>query len=387
MTKIKVCIVTTVPFALNVYMKPHIEMLSENYDVTLITSGAPEDVACLLGPNVRFINVKIERKVFFWKDLHSLWSLCKIFRQENFTIVHSLMPKTALLSMLAARLVGVPIRIHTFTGQVWVNRIGISRFFLKLFDKYIAVMATDLLADSFSQRQFLIDQKVMPAKKVSVLGHGSICGVDMNRFRADPERGRELRRSLGIPEDAVVCLFLGRLNRDKGLEDLALAFSLLAKKINNIHLLVVGPDECNMQSVLNVILSTLAMRFHRVDYTSHPEQYMACADLLCIPSYREGFGSVVIEAAAVGIPTVGSNIYGLSDAVIDGVTGLLHPPKDVTALALALETLVLDAQTRQLMGKKARDRVTLYFTSSVLKEAMRIYYKKLLITQFVSVKK
>ncbi|MGZ8944482.1 MAG: glycosyltransferase family 4 protein [Methylococcaceae bacterium] len=374
----KICLVATVPFALKMFMKPHVSMLAEQYDVTLIANGVEQDFSSLLNENVRFIHVNIARKISLWSDVAALFQLYRIFRKEHFEVVHSLMPKTGLLAVLAALIVGVPHRIHTFTGQVWANKVGIARWGLKMLDKLIARCATGLLADSFSQRQFLIEQHVVEKDKIVVLGNGSVCGVDAERFKPNSTVRHQIRFNLGIPDKAIVYLFLGRLNKDKGIQDLAYAFAALSENMPHAHLLVVGPDEGSMDAILQMILEKCSGQFHRIGFTDKPEDYMACADIFCLPSYREGFGSVIIEAAAVGIPALASNIYGLVDAVKDGETGILHQPKNIEAIKLALLTLSNDDDMREKMSKQARARVHASFTTFIVKDAMRKYYQVLL---------
>ena len=378
MKRKKICIVATVPYALIMFMKPHIDMFASKYNVTLIANGAEKDMQTLLNEHVRFIPLNIERNISLLKDVRALFSLLKIFRREKFDVVHSIGPKSALLAMFSALLAGVPYRIHTFTGQVWATRVGVSKFVLKTFDRVIALCATGLLADSFSQRQFLVNQNIVAERKIVVLGHGSVCGVDVERFKPNIEIRTKIRNALGIPQNAIVFLFLGRLNSDKGIRDLAEAFSSLATQMPNARLLVVGPDEGGMDKILQWTLEKCRSQFHRVGYTSRPEDYMASADIFCLPSYREGFGSVIIEAAATGVPSVASKIYGLMDAVVDGETGILHPPKDIDEIKLALLQLSNDSFLRQKMAAQAKVRVQTYFTIDILTSAMREYYSKLL---------
>ena len=373
----KICIVATVPFALIMFMKPHIVMLSEHYDVTLIANGKEGDVDMLLGKHVRFISVKISRKISLWSDIVTLYKLYTVFRKAHYDVVHSLTPKAGLLAMLAAYVARVPNRIHTFTGQVWANKSGMARWMLKTLDKSIAWCATSLLTDSVSQRRFLTVEHIVKEEKIVVLGNGSACGVDPKRFKPNMATRHQIRNDLSIPDSAIVYLFLGRLNKDKGIQDLALAFSELADHMPHIHLLVVGPDESNMDMELRLILGKYLGQFHRVGFTNKPEDYMACADIFCLPSYREGFGSVLIEAAAVCIPAVASRIYGITDAVVDGETGLLHQPKNIEEIKCALLTLSNNLDLRERMSKQAMARAHDLFSIDVVVGAMRQYYKNM----------
>jgi glycosyltransferase involved in cell wall biosynthesis len=375
----KICIVATVTYPLLVFMKPHIAMLSDQYDVTLIANGAESELVALLNENVRFIPVGIERKISLWRDVKALFKLYGIFRKERFDVVHSIMPKSALLGMLAAFCARVPHRLHMFTGQVWATKTGFSRWALKMLDKLIAKSATHLLADSFSQRQFLINEHVVNENKIKVLGKGSICGVDIQRFQPNPKAREQIRRDLNIPADAIVYLFLGRLNKDKGVQDLANAFVGLAAKMPSIHLLIVGPDEEGMDEKLGVILHKVLSQYHRVGFTARPEDYMACADIFCLPSYREGFGSVIIEASATGLPAIASNIYGLVDAVSNNETGLLHPPRDIEEIQKLLLRLSESHALRERMGAAGMTRARQYFSSELVTEQMKAYYQYFLV--------
>ncbi|MDP3817999.1 MAG: glycosyltransferase, partial [Methylotenera sp.] len=328
--------------------------------------------------NVRFVPVNIARKISLWQDVVSLFHLYKIFRKEQFDVVHSLMPKTGLLAMFAAFFVGVPHRIHTFTGQVWANKEGLARWGLKTLDKLIAKCATDLLTDGFPQRLFLIEQHIVEENKIAVLGNGSTRGIEAERFKPNMAIRHQIRSNLGISDNAIVYLFLGRLNKDKGIQDLAHAFAGLAVNMPHVHLLVVGPDEGGMDSMLQSILEKCAGQYHRVGFTNKPEDYMACADIFCLPSYREGFPSVIIESAAVGVPAVASNIYGVVDAVVDGETGILHQPKSIEGIKQALLTLTNDAGLRAKMSKQAMTRAHTFFATDILVNAMRKYYQNLL---------
>ncbi len=376
--KIKICIVSTVASALKAFMEPHIRMLRETYDVTLIANATEEEMAPLLGDHTRFIRVDLQRKISLWKDLHSLLRLYVIFRRERFDVVHSLMPKTGLLSMAASLAAGIRHRVHCYTGQVWASKKGMARAGLKYFDKITALCATALLTDGFSQRDFLIKEKVVPENKIDVLGPGSVCGVDLNRFKPDPEMREQMRSKLGIPKEAIILIFVGRLNRDKGVPDLVRAFVLASKAVPDMRLLLLGADEENMTPMLKASLGLGQSQVHFVGFTDCPEAYMAASDIICLPSYREGFGSSIIEAAAVGLPAVLSDIYGLRDAVIPNESGIFHAVGNIDEMTKAIVKLATDDVLRKSMSEKARLRVNREFEAQTLVAAMRAYYEKML---------
>jgi len=360
------------------FLKQHIAAARRDYEVMVAFNT--EDLGCLdrHGIEAALRPVPIERKVSLLQDLNALWRLYRLFRCECFDLVHSISPKAGLLAMLAAWLARVPRRVHSFTGQVWVTRQGWRRYFLKQADRLIAALATKALVDSPSQRDFLVAEGVMSRDKTEVIGRGSICGVDGVRFHPDSQARREVRDSLGIPTNAPLLLFLGRLNRDKGVIDLTEAFLNLVRRVPDAWLLLVGPDEEALLPGIMNICSGVADCVRHLGFTRQPERYMAAADIFCLPSYREGFGAVIIEAAATGLPTVASRIYGITDAIIDGETGLLHPPGDSTALTAALVDLLQHPERRFAMGEKARARALADFSQADSTKRLMAFYGRML---------
>lgn len=360
------------------FLKGHIAMAETTYDVSVAVNTGDRAFLGKLGLSAALLTVPLERKISPRQDLRALWVLYRHFRSQRFDLVHSVSPKAGLIGMLAAWLAGVPVRIHTFTGQVWVTQGGWRRSLLKAADWLIGFLTTRALVDSPSQRDFLVAEGILPLTKTDVIGNGSICGVDARRFRPDDERRREIRQRFCIPDSAILLLSLGRLNRDKGIPDLATAFTGLVRRFPDTFLLLVGPDEDDQLAKVMEICGTAADHVFHVGFTDQPERFMAAADIFCMPSYREGFGMVIIEAAAAGVPAVASHIYGLTDAVADGLTGLLHPVGDAAAIAAALERLMLDPQTRHRMGIAARQRAREAFSDIDLSKGLMAFYGTIL---------
>ena len=372
----KLCFVATIPAVLHSFVKEHIRACAEHWSVQIVS--APVDTELLRDLNAPFIPLAIERKVSPWRDLLVLVQLVILFRRERFDLVHSIMPKTGLLAMLAAWLAGVPNRVHTFTGQVWANKRGWKRLIFKQFDKMIVLFATHVLADSPSQRDFLVAEGVMPQGKGIVIGNGSICGVDTLRFHPDTQVRNAVRAELGIHSGQTVILFLGRLNRDKGMPELAAAFAAIAAHHADVVLVLVGAEEDFPFSQIQEICGVYRDRLRRVNFTPNPERYMAAADIFCLPSHREGFGQVIIEAAASGVPAVASRIYGVTDAIEDGRTGLLFLAGDISGLTQALLKLIVDRDFRHVMGESARVRALELFPSQRITREMLALYNDLL---------
>lgn len=360
------------------FLSPHIRCLSKLYKITLITNGKTESLDALINEKVSYRNINIVRTVSVLSDLRTLIELWRIFRKERYSLVQSMTPKAGLLSMIAGLLAGVPVRIHYFTGQVWSNKKGVSRWILKYMDKLLAACATHLLADSASQKEFLISESIVSSDRLTVIGSGSVSGVDTRRFKPNMKSRVKIRAKYAIADDDIVALYLGRLNRDKGLTELADAYLLAATVCTNLRLVIVGPDESDISAFLLDKLKTLSDRIILSGATDTPEEYMAAADYFVLPSYREGFGSTIIESAACGIPAIGTKISGLTDAIVDGVTGVLVPRGDSNALSTAMIRLSKDKEFRCETGRRARERVEHEFRQEIYTAAFTEYYKQLM---------
>ena len=277
--------------------------------------------------------------------------------------------------MVAGYVASVQHRWHTFTGQVWATKHGPLRFILKNFDRVTVLFATKIFADSLSQTRFLSSESVIPLEQITVLGAGSIAGVDINRFQSNPTSRRTLRHSLGTSAETFVFVFVGRLVRDKGVFDLVKAFNNLSCTKSDFELWLVGPDEEAHSPTLIALTSVPSRPIRYLGATSTPEIFMSAADVLVLPSYREGFGSVIIEAAACGIPSIAYAVDGVVDAVSDGTTGLLVKAGDIDALASAMETLANDSELLHSLGVRARERAVRTFSSDEITDAWIQYYQ------------
>lgn len=347
----KLCFVIANAFALNAFLENPIKKLSrDGWDITVICNANIENISEAIRKNTTLIKVQITRPISPIADLLSLWRLWRIFRKGRFDVVHSITPKAGLLAMFAAWTALVPVRIHTFTGQVWITRKGLMRHLLIFMDRFLAICANHILTDSASQKTILAKYHIAKMDHIQVLGSGSICGVDTQRFSPNCHSREKVRKELVISPDAIVILYVGRLHPEKGIRELLVAFHDLSLEHPDIHLILVGPDEGWRNESLPINVS----RVHFIGQTQSPEIYMAAADIFCMPSYREGFGLTLIEAAASGLPTVASNIYGITDAVVDGETGVLTPPGDAKELARALSVFIQNPQLMLSMGRNAR---------------------------------
>ena len=376
----KVCIVVSTLFTAKAFLLDQIDHLSRRYEVTVaanVTHDATDDTL-FRGTPVKLAHVPLERRISLASDWRALVVLYRVFRKGRFDAVHSFTPKAGLVAMLAGVAARVPVRTHTFTGQVWATRTGFARLALKTLDRLMVAGTTHVLVDSASQRAFLRGEGVLSENQGEVLARGSVSGVDVERFRPDAAARASTRVELSIPADAIVFVFVGRLGRDKGVIDLARAFESLARTEKNVYLVLVGPDEEGLEPAIKAAAAEAASRLRVVGMTDAPQRYLGAGDVFCLPSYREGFGSAVIEAAAAGLPAIGTRIYGIVDAIEDGVTGLLVPPGDTAALAAAMQRLASDEGARRTLGDAARRRALSDFSRENLTSAVMAFYERVL---------
>jgi glycosyltransferase involved in cell wall biosynthesis len=374
----KICFISTIPQAANFHLVSHFVRLSQKYDVSFVASTTDSQYLRKIGVDVEVLNGRIERDISPVRDLRALFCLLRIFRKNRFDAIHSLAPKAGFLSMLAGIIAGVPVRIHIFTGQVWVTKKGFMRFFLKVMDTFTAFMATHNLVDSFSQHQFLIRNNVVSNSKSKVLAEGSVCGVDTSKFSPNPSERLKIRQGLNIPEKSLVYIFLGRLKKDKGVLDLAQAFIKLPLSQNPAHLLFVGADEEELESKIRTICVSHENKLHFVSLTEFPERYLASADILCLPSYREGFGNVIIEGASTGIPSIATRIYGVIDAIDENETGLLYQAGNSDELAAKMKMLLENPELRKKLGENALSYSRQHFSKEMVTKAWFDYYQEIL---------
>lgn len=378
---LRIARIATVPMFFSTHLKDQLPAIGEaGAEIDVICSDGPQLKDIAWSPRLRSVTIEIPRSISPFADAKALVALWRQFRKGRYDIIHSTTPKAGLLSALAGWLARVPVRIHTFTGQPWVTLKGPKAWVAKASDRLIGRLSTRCFTDSNSQRQFLIDQGILKADKVTVLGEGSVAGVDTARFDLAnfPKTEREeARRALGIDPGDLVFLFLGRICRDKGIFELFQALSDLRAQGYDPKLVLAGPIESSADDPVPLSAKSLeASGVIHLDFTSEPERYIALSDCLVLPSYREGFGSVVIEAAAMGRPAIGTDIYGLSDAIVNEETGILVPPQAVATLAAAMRKLIENPQMRADLGQSARDRARALFTSEALNEAVIADYAK-----------
>lgn len=383
--KIKVCRTATVAYYVTNHLKSQVEYLRDNgIDIVLVSSFGPTINQIDFGNGLSYKEIEIVRQIEPLKDIVTLVKLIKFFRRHRFDIVHSTTPKAGLLSSIAATIVGVPVRLHTWTGQPWVTLKGMKKNITMFSDYLIGLLCTRCYADSPSQREFLIEKKIISSKKIKVIKKGSISGIDLERFKPgliSQERKTKLRKENGISEKSKIITFIGRINKDKGVFELIEAFKQIVGQGYDTDLLLIGPLDQDSQGDGIINLDEYigdCSRIHFLGYQKTPEFYLSISDIFCLPSYREGFGTTVIEAAAMGVPAVGTNIVGLVDAIVDGKTGLLVELQSTQELIKAFKFLLNNPDKIKEMGLNARRRCIDNFDKDIINKLVKVDYLELI---------
>lgn len=380
--KVKLLRVVTQAEVVPWHLKNFIDRSYNDYDLYVAGNGVSKYKTEY--PNVTFIDFDIQRKISFFLDVKAIVELVIICIRIRPQIIHSIMPKSGLLTCIAGLIAFVPIRIHTFTGQVWMRKKGVSRFFYKMLDKIVFNLNTACLTDSPSQSEFLANNGFLVRNKpISYLGKGSLSGVNLEKFDYRIIKNRnELRNNLGIGENDFVFVYLARKSIIKGIVELFECFNRVAH-LPNVKLLFIGPDESEGQvEMLYEQYSSIKQSIICLDIVKDHELYLAASDVLCLPSSSEGFGSVVIEAAALGVPTIGFDIVGLSDSVENNISGLLVPFKNIDKFSEAMSYLYHDKEALKKMKFNAQNRILKFFSADVVFDYQNQFYKTYLKSNF-----
>jgi glycosyltransferase involved in cell wall biosynthesis len=375
MSKIKIVRVVTASYVVPWHMANTLSRMAVDFDVCIVGQNVSSHQKKY--PNIKYFDINISRKPTMINDLLALLAICRFFYSYKPDIVHSICPKAGLLAALAGSICRIPIRIHTFTGQVWADKSGFHKHIYYMLDKLVNFLNTVCLTDSPSQSAFLFENDISHlGKPLPVLLQGSLSGVDIDRFNLynhDMSKNR-LRTKLRIGEKDIIFTFIARKTKTKGAISILYAFSNVSRSFPEAKLLFIGPDEDKEIEILHTRNENLFNNVFDIGSVDNHEEYLAITNILCLPSYREGFGSIVIDAAAMGVPAIGSRIPGLIDAIVDQQTGLLFNAGDIETLTNLMILLIKDSQLRNKLGSQARERVVNYFTADRLYLALKDLY-------------
>ena len=375
----KIIRATTAPQSLTGFCTGLLRELSNKYEVVALSSPGPEMQVIEKQEGVRTIAVPMERRISLLKDLKALCMLVRVFAKERPDMIHSMTPKAGLLCMVAAWITRVPVRVHTFTGLVFPTAVGLKKRVLMLTDKLTCACATHVIPEGEGVKRDLVNHHITK-KPMKVLGYGNIRGVDMDYY----SRNADVQAAAGglRDESRFTFLYVGRIVRDKGINELVSAFQKLFQDFPQVRLVLVGAREDDLDPIPPSTVDVIE-RSENIFAVGRKEgvdllAWYAAADCFVFPSYREGFPNTVLEAGAMGLPCIVTDINGSREIITDGYNGLIVPPRDEDTLNQAMRLMVDNPQERERMASVARGRIAMRFEQKFVRQCLYDFYSDIL---------
>ena len=371
--------ITTVPSSLRTLLKGQHRFMSKHFEVIGVSRDGDALAEVRQNEGIRTHVVEMTRTITPLKDLKALLKLYKFFKKEKPFIVHTHTPKAGTVGMIAAKLAGVPNRLHTIAGLPLLEKTGVMRKLLNLVEKLTYSCSTLILPNSFKLKRIILTEKFTSASKLKVIGHGSSNGIDTEHYNiahVTEKEKEQLRESLNINENDTVFIFIGRIVKDKGINELVAAFNLLTKKHSRCKLLLIGSRENHLDPLLSkteiLIKENICIIPTGVQKDIRP--YVSISHALTFPSYREGFPNVVLQASCMCLPCIVSDINGCNEIIEDQVNGLIIPVKNSEALESAMIYMIENPEKRLDMIKHSRKRILeRYKQEFIWDESLKLY--------------
>ena len=371
--------ITTVPSSLRSLLKGQHRFMSKYFEVIGVSGDGDALAEVRQNEGIRTHAVEMTRTITPLKDLKALLKLYKFFKKEKPFIVHTHTPKAGTVGMIAAKLAGVPNRLHTIAGLPLLEKTGVMRKLLNLVEKLTYSCSTLILPNSFKLKRIILTEKFTSASKLKVIGHGSSNGIDTEHYNiahVTEKEKEQLRESLNINENDTVFIFIGRIVKDKGINELVAAFNLLTKKHSRCKLLLIGSRENHLDPLLSkteiLIKENICIIPTGVQKDIRP--YVSISHALTFPSYREGFPNVVLQASCMCLPCIVSDINGCNEIIEDQVNGLIIPVKNSEALESAMIYMIENPEKRLDMIKHSRKRILeRYKQEFIWDESLKLY--------------
>lgn len=379
--KLKIIRVTTVPVSLKTLLKGQLKFINRFHDVVGISSQGQELFDVENDEGIKIIPLDMSRQISLVNDFVSLVKMISVLRKERPDIVHSHTPKAGIISMVAAIICRVPHRLHTVAGLPLMEASGIKRRVLLFVEWLTYKCATKVYPNSNGLKQFILDNIPIPKGKLFVIGFGSSNGVDTVYFDRTAEINRAVvscRETLAL-NGVFSFIFIGRIVKDKGVEELLYAFERLNIVYENTRLLVVGWEESEFDPISSDAKEILALNKNVINlgFKNDVRPFLASSDCLILASYREGFPNVVLQAGSMQIPAIVSDINGCNEIIDNEVNGLLVAPKSIDCLYLAMERILLDKQLCKSLGKSARKKIVEKFSRDTFHGEILAQYSSL----------
>ncbi len=381
----KIIRITTTAVSMRIILRGQLRYMNRFYDIVGVTSRDKSHFDKISSQEgIHIIEVPMLRSIHPFRDIQSLWKMVRVLRTERPDIVHTHTPKAGLTGMLSAWMTGVPHRIHTVGGMPMMEMKGIKKYIVRLTEKITYACAQHVWPNSRGLMQYIIDENLCRPSKLKVIGHGASNGVDTQRFDPDDEKvrleGRRIRSELGFSQEDIIIIFVGRFAREKGIMELYQAVDTLTRDNKNIHLVLLGVFE-NDHGSLSADEQELIKRHPNIHHPGRADDvrpYLSMSDIFVLPSYREGFPNALMEAAAMAMPCIATDINGCNELIEHDVNGWLVPVKDDESLRQALSLLINNKEKREQLGSKARRTMISQFDNHIVWEAMHEAYRQIL---------
>ncbi len=380
MDKSKLIRITTVPLSLDKLLSGQLNFMQSYYDVVAVSSE--KDYLERIGTreNVRTFHLEMSRKITPIKDFIAVVKLFLFLKNEKPLIVHTHTPKAGIVGMLASKLAGVPHRFHTVAGMPLLEAKGFTRKILNFVEKVTYACATKVYPNSFGLQTIILENNFCNLNKLKVLANGSTNGIDTSFFSnswLSIDQNRNLKIQLNITEDDFVFVFVGRLVRDKGINEMVSAFENLQKDNNRVKLLLVGDYESDLDPLLPETMDKIQENksIISVGFQNDVRPFFAISNVLVFPSYREGFPNVVLQAGAMGLPSIVSNINGCNEIIINRQNGLIIPVKNQQSLFDAMKLVYNDMSLYNNLRSNSRQRIVDFYEQKVVWEALLKEYE------------
>jgi glycosyltransferase involved in cell wall biosynthesis len=381
-TKKKLVRITTVPLSLDKILDGQLAFMNNHYEVIAVSSEKEYLIRCAKNEGVRFKHIEMTRKITPIKDFISLIKLISFLKKERPLIIHSHTPKAGILAMLASKITNIPIRLHTVAGLPLMEEKGSKKKLLELIEKLTYSFSTFVFTNSNGLYKYIIENNYVSKNKLKVIGNGSSNGVDINYFSPTSVSVKEkekLKLSLGILENDFTFVFVGRIVADKGINELINAFDTISFQNNAIKLLLVGEQESHLDPLNENTLKLISSNKNiiKTGFQKDIRPFLAVSDALVFPSYREGFPNVIMQAGAMELPVIATNINGCNEIIINEKNGVLIELKNNGAIVKAMVRLIEDEAFYKNLKSNARSMIVSRFERKVICEKILYEYKEM----------
>ncbi|SFN73985.1 glycosyltransferase family 4 protein [Salegentibacter flavus] len=374
--------ITTIPLSLEKLLEGQLSYMNQYYQVTAVSAEKERLERYGKDNGVNTFWVEMTRAITPLMDAKAVWKLYNYFKKEEPLIVHTHTPKAGIVGMLAAKLAGVPLRLHTVAGLPLMETTGNKRKLLDFVEKLTYKLATRVYPNSRGLEEIILKEGFAEEEKLKVLGKGSSNGIDTSYF--DPSNFSEedkinIRQELNIPENDLVFIFIGRLVSEKGIDELVAAFKRLQERKLELSLLLVGPFEEELDPISEESKEIIENhpKIFTTGYQADVRPYLAVSNVLAFPSYREGFPNVVMQAGAMGLASIVSDINGCNEIIVEGKNGMIIPVKDEGALFNAMELIAQNEDYRIRLASNSREEICKYYERKEFWQILLKEYKSL----------